>query len=189
MTSVGEYVQEAIDRMSRGDYRGAFAPALSAVECTIRKSVGREIVSEPDVRRYLEENWALIAFMGMPRALPLPMNIPFGLKKIVPAFSVHGGVEDIVALAATQTVRLGRLPDEFAVNSAGTFEIKDGQLLLPIGLVNGILGSVIFDRVNSDGNIGDEYWISVSDFKMFISELWGRADLAKRIMKFYLERD
>jgi hypothetical protein len=31
------------------------------------------------------------------------------------------------------------------------------------------------------------YWISISDFKMFISELFGRQDLAERIMKFYLE--
>ena len=189
MKIVGENVQAAIDLMSSGAYRNAFLPASLAVESTIRKSTGREVVSEDDLRRYLKENWALITFMGMPRAMPLPLSIPFGLKRIVPVFSVHGGAEEIVDLVVTQTLRLGRLPDEFAVNSGGTFEIKDGKLLLPIGLINGILGSVIFDRSNGDEAIGVNYWISISDFKMFISELWGRADLAARIMKFYLERD
>ena len=89
-----------------------------------------------------------------------------------------------------ETLRFGRMPAEFAFNSTGRFEVKNGKmLLLPPGLVNGLLGSVIFHPVNRDEIIGEKYWMNISDFKMFISELWGRNDLAERIMKFYLERD
>jgi len=128
--------------------------------------------------------------MGMPRALPLAMSVPFGLKRIYPAFNVHHGAEEIVLLVVREALKTGGLPRQFAFNSTGKFEVKnDRLLLLPPGLVNGLLGGVIFHPANRDETIGEKYWMNISDFKMFISELWGRRDLAERIMKFYLERD
>ncbi len=189
METVGGFVQEAADFMNSGSYLRAVAPTARAIEATLKKSLQKENLSDDDYKRFLKENWSLITFMGMPRALPLPMNIPFGLKRIFPAFNVHHGAEEIILLVIRETLRLGRIPAEFAFNSAGRFEIKDGKLLLPPGLVNGLLGSVIFHPINKDEAIGEKYWMNISDFKMFISELWGRRDLAERIMKFYLERD
>jgi hypothetical protein len=189
MNTVGEYVQEAVNFMNSGSYDLAFSPTALAIDATARKAFEKDTLSEMDFQRFLKENWPLITFMGMPRALPLPMNIPFGLKRIVPTFNVHHGAEEIVFLVISQTLKFGRMPAEFAFNSAGKFEVKSGRLLLPIGLINGLLGSVIFHPTNRGETIGDKYWISISDFKMFISEFWGRSDLAERIMKFYLERD
>ncbi len=189
MNIVGEYVQEAVDFMNSGSYGRAVPPTAQAIRATIRKALQKENTSEDDFKRFIKQNWSLIVFMGMPRALPLPMNIPFGLKRIVPSFNVHHGAEEIISLVIRETLKFNRFPAEFAFNSAGKFEIKDGKLLLPPGLINGLLGSVIFHTVNKDETIGEKYWMNISDFKMFISELWGRQDLAERIMKFYLERD
>lgn len=189
MKTVGENVKEAIDFVNSGLYQNAFYPTVSALEITIRKFAGKEKLSEDDFKLFIRQNWSLITFMGMPRALPLPMNIPFGLKRLVPQFNVHHGAEEIVLLVILQTLKFGRLPDVFAVNSLGIFEIRENKLYLPIGLINGLLGSIIFNPANKDEKIGENYWISIADFKMFISELWGRADLAARIMKFYRERD
>ena len=158
-----------------------------AIEATARKAYEKASLSEADVDRFFTENWQLIEFMGMPRALPLPMNIPYGLKRIVPSFNIHHGAKEIVSLAVTLTLKSGRMPAEFTFNSTGKFEIKGGKLLLPSGSVCGLLGSVIFHPSNKDETIGDQYWISVSDFKMFVSELFGRRDLADRILRFYSE--
>ncbi len=189
METIGQFVQEAVDLTNSGAPLRAIPPAAQAIAATIRRETGRESLAEDDFRRFVKRNFALITFMGMPRALPLPMNIPFGLKRIVPSFNVHHGAEEIVLLVVYETLRANRPPSGFDFNTAGRFEIKDEKLLLPPGLVNGLLGSVIFHPANRAETIGDRYWMSVSDFKMFISELWGRRDLAERIMKFYLERD
>ena len=187
MKKIGELVQESIDFMNSGNYGRAVLPCALAIDETVKKVLGKEAVSEDDFKRFLKQNWELIAFMGMSRALPLPLNLPFELKRIVPQFNIHHGAEEIILLVLRQTMRFGKMPAEFDFNSGGTFEIKQGKLLLPSGLVNGLLGSVIFNEVNKDESIGEKYWMSISDFKMFISELWGRQDLAERIRKFYLE--
>ena len=189
MNTVGEYVQEAADFMNSGSFQRAVAPTALAIEATIQKSLDKTSLSEDDFKRFIKLHWALINFMGMPRALPLPMNIPFGLKRIMPQFNVHHGAEDIILLVIRETLKFGRMPAEFAFNSSGSFEIKGSKLLLPRGLVNGLLGSAIFHPINQSETIGEKYWMNISDFKMFISELWGRQDLAERIMRFYLERD
>ena len=188
METVGQLVQETIDCMASGFATRAVTPMSRAIEATLRKALAKETPSPDDYRRFLKHNWRLIVFMGMPRALPLPLNVPFGLKRLMPSFNVHHGAEEIVELILRETLKTGRVPAHFAFNSNGQFEIKDGKLLLPPGLVNGLLGSVIFHPVNREEIIGEKYWMSISDFKMFISELWGRNDLAERIMKFY-ERD
>lgn len=187
MATVGELVQDAIDLMNSGSLEQAFAPTALAIEATAAKTYEKEVVSDSDLGRFIAENWELISFMGMPRALPLPMNIPFGLKRIVPSFNVHHGAKEIVTLVTTQALRARQMPGEFAFNSAGKFEIKGGRLLLPRGLVCGLLGSVIFHPANKGEAIGEKYWISISDFKMFVSELFGRDDLAGRILRFYNE--
>ncbi|HEY8559610.1 MAG TPA: hypothetical protein VIL74_04340 [Pyrinomonadaceae bacterium] len=185
MGTVGEYVQESVDFMNSGAFSKAVAPAARAIDATVRKSLAKENLSGNDYQRFLKENWALIVFMGMPRALPLALDVPFAFKRIAPSFSVHHGAEEIILLVLRETLKFDRLPAQFAFNSAGRFEVVNGKLLLPPGLVNGLLGSVIFHPVNKEETIGEKYWMNISDFKMFISELWGRKDLAERIMRFY----
>jgi hypothetical protein len=185
--TVGQYLKEAIDFMNGGSYEKAFVPTAMAIDATAKKAFEKGSLSDVDFDRFLTENWQLITFMGMPRALPLPVNIPYGLKRIMPSFNIHHGAKEIVSLAVTRTLKSSRMPAEFAFNSTGKFEIKGGKLLLPSGSVCGLLGSVIFHPSNKDETIGDQYWISISDFKMFVSELFGRRDLADRILRFYRE--
>ena len=185
MEDVGDFVQEAINLMNSGSFEMAVIPTARSIEETIRKSAEMGSVTESDHLRFIKENFDLISFMGMPRALPLPMNIPFGLNRIFPRFNVHHGAVEIVAMLVSDTIRFNRLTEGYGFSSSGKFEVEKSTLLLPSGLVCGLLGSVIFHPVNTGQEIGDEYWISISDFKMFVSELFGRKDLADRIMHFY----
>ena len=183
--SVGQNVQEAIELTNQGFYERAYLPTANAIAATIAKATDGDGSSELAIQRFVKEQFPLITFMGMPRALPLPLNIPFAIKRIMPQFNSHHGAEEIVALTVTETTKFMRLPEIFAVGSGGVFEVRDGRVWLPNGLICGLLGTVIFHPVNAGESIGEECWISISDFKMFVSELFGRSDLAERIMKFY----
>lgn len=182
MKAVGELVQEAIDFMNAGSYEAAFAPTCAAINETAQRTFGAE-----NYQRFIRENWQLISFMGLPRALPLPLNIPFALKRIVPSFNSHHGAKEIIFHLVQQTTATGKMPVQFAFASTDIFEIKRNRLLIPGSLLGGLLGIVIVQPVNKNETIDEKYWMNIADFKMFISELWGRIDLAERIMKFYLE--
>ncbi len=183
--TVGQNVQEAIDYCKRGLLEKAFVAACSALSETIINSTGKSELSDNDLKVFVKSNWHLIAFMGLPRALPLPMSLAFELKRVVPQFNVHHGAEEIIVLIIRQTLAAARLPAEFAFGSDGSFEVKNNKLLLPNSLIGGLLGVIIVQPVNKNETIPDQYWINISDFKMFVSEFWGRIDLAERIVDFY----
>jgi len=183
--SIGECVQEAIVFEMKGAFERAYFPTAMAIVQTVAKITNGDGRSELAIQRFIRENFTLITFMGMQRALPLPLKVPFALKRLIPTFNSLHGVEEIVTLTITETLKYGRLPEVFAAGSTGTFEVHDGRLWMPSGLVRGLLGSVIFNQVNHGEIIAEDCWISISDFRMFVSELFGRQDLAERIMKFY----
>jgi hypothetical protein len=88
----------------------------------------------------------------------------------------------------SQTLRLGHIPDGFGFTRGNDIEMKNNVLLIPVTLISGLLAFSVVHPSNADEEVPEKYWISIGDFKMFISEFWGRMDLAERIRKLYLER-
>jgi len=183
--AIGRNVQEAIDCFERGLFEMSFVAACSAISETIQKSLDKSQLSEHDLKGFVKNNWHLIAFTGLPRALPLPLSFPFSLKRVVPQFNIHHGVEEIIVLVICRTLAASKLPAEFAFGSKDSFDVKDGKVFIPNTLISGLTGVIIVQPINKDETIDDKYWINISDFKMFVSELWGRIDLAERIVNFY----
>ena len=187
METVGLFVQEAIDFTDRGLFETAFVSACAAVSKTLKNAFEKERATEADYKKFLEENWQLILFMGVPAALQ-EIETPFELQKTAPGFRTNYPLENFLFNAVHQTAVSGKLPAAFTFNSNNFLEMNVGRVLLPVNLIWGLLASVIFHPANKNETIPDKYWFRIADFKMFISELWGRRDLAERIMKFYLER-
>jgi hypothetical protein len=48
-----------------------------------------------------------------------------------------------------------------------------------------LIAAIVFCPINNNESIPNQYWLQVADFKMFISELWGKMDIAKRVVKLY----
>lgn len=186
MKTVGLLVQEAIDFTDRGLFETAFVSACAVVSETIKKAFEKESLTEADYKRFIEENRQLISFMGVPETLQ-EIEISFELQKTAPRFRTNYPLENFLFNAVHQTAVSGKLPAAFTFDSNNSFEMNVGRVLLPVNLISGLLASVIFHPVNKNETIPDKYWFRVADFKMFISELWGKRDLAGRIMKFYLE--
>lgn len=178
MKTVGEFVEEAIDLMGARFAARAVVPAAEAIEAT---------AGAGNAGKFVRENWELISFMGLPRAvLPLPLKVSYDLSRIVPALKTQPDAPDAVAFLISETLRTGKMPDVFEFYARDEIIVRNEKLLLPESLISGFLGTVIVHPDNKNETIGDDYWMNISDFKMFISELWGRHDLAERIRRFYL---
>ena len=185
MKRVGELIRETIEAMENGATESAFAAACAAVEETLKKTLETDRLSNGDYQNFIKRHWQLLSFTGLPRALPMPLDVDYKLKNIVPGFNISG-VEQLILHLVRQTAAMSRLPAQFKFHSGAGFENRGQQILIPASLIGGLVGIVIFQPVNKDETVPEHYWINVSDFKMFVSEFWGRIDLAERIMNFYL---
>lgn len=186
--SNGELVKKAVDLMERGLFGEAFAFVCAALETTIKKSLDTEDVLLPDYRQFINEHWDLISFMCLPNVKSQYLEKRFIIKET--SLNPHRDftVKEIVVFLITQTAKNGKLPNNITFFAGNDFNKMNEKLLVPSTLVGGLLGFVIVYPVNKNETVPENYWANISDFKMFISELWGRIDLAERILKFYRER-
>ncbi len=187
MKTVGSLVQETLDYTDRGLFEPAFVSACAALSETAKRVFEKEDLSEPDYKKFIAENLRLISFMGVPAVLQ-EIEAPFEFQKTSPKIKTGYRVENFLFFAVYQTAVSSKLPSAFTFSSL-SLETNVGKVLLPVNLIWGLLASVIFHPANKAETIPDKYWFSVGDFKMFISELWGRRDLIERIIKFYRERE
>jgi len=186
MKQVGELMREAIEALENGATDTAFAATCAAVVETLKKSLETEDLSGTDYQKFIKQHWRLLCFMGLPNALPMPPVVEFNLTKLVHGFTLRSA-EDLILHIVRQTALMGKLPPQFKFHPGSAFEVGNNQILVPAAFVGGLVGIVIFQPVNKNETVPDKYWLNISDFKMFISEFWGRIDLAERVMSFYLD--
>ncbi len=185
MKTVGQIVEESLQFCDGGSFEMAFVPACEALKQTAEKVYSETASAEPKFQQFIRGNWRLISFMGIPKTDSIPPNLPFSLRRAVPSFNIPNLMEEMIIFVVRQTLITHRLPFEIGFHKISSIKVEHDKLLFPRSLVFAILGSVIFHPSNKDEKLPDKYWMNIRDFKMFISELWGRADLAKRVMELY----
>jgi len=187
MISVGQRVQEAIDHMSRGDYVLALTPTCIALDITSQRHFGSKRSNRNIYKRFIQEHLWLITYMGFPGLMATTIRIPFSHPDIKADAAGNIGVEDaIYHIIRCSLVHSDEKSAKIVWNNAISLGIDPtGNLILNPQLIWGLLGAVVFSPANKDESISNQYWLSIADFKMFISEAWGRIDIAKRVIKLH----
>ena len=185
MKTIGALVEEVLNLTTRGQFEFAFLPACEAFNRTAKEIYQNEASAEPEFQRFIKENWRLISFMGVPNPDSIPANLPFGIRRAVPSLNMPNLAQEIIIYAFRQTLHTRRFPPEIGFHKLTTVQVKEDKLLFPQSLVFAIAACVVFNPINKDEKISELYWLNIRGFQMFITELWGRYDLADRIMDLY----
>ena len=188
MKKVGEIVRDAIDLTERGFAEKAFATACLACCETIKKSVEKDELVLFDYKSFVDENWDLISFMCFPNAASPYLDLQFMIKEISMNPRRNYTLKEITVYLLTYAVKNRRIPTDIKFHNGIKFEKSDEKLFIPESLLRGLLGLIVVHPANKREQIPNKYWITIADFKMFVSELWGRKDIAERVRKFYLTR-
>ena len=187
MLSVGQRIQEAIDHMGRDDYALALTPTCIALDITSQRHFGAKRSGRTIYKRFIQEHLWLITYMGFPGLMATTVRIPFSHPEVKADAAGNIGVEDVVYhVIRCSLVHSDDKSAKVTWNNAISLGIDlSGNLILNHQLIWGLIGAVIFSPVNEAESIPDQYWLRIADFKMFVSELWGRIDIAKRVVKHY----
>jgi len=182
MISVGDRVKEAIDHMGKGERMLALTPACIALDITSQRHAGIKRSGRAAFKRYVKENLWLITYVGFPGLMASTVRVPFTHPDIESDAAGCVGIEDIIYhVIRCSLIHSDEGAAKISWNEAVALGLDpEGNLVLNNGLIWGLLSAVVFSPVNKGESIPDDYWLQVGMFRMFISELWGRVDLAKR---------
>jgi len=184
MLTIGDRIKKAIDEMGKGQIEHALTETCIAIDLTAQKISGKSRSSRTDYKKFIADYMWLISYMGLPGIIAGAIRIKFKHPDIKPDATGHCGVEDVVY----HVIRCGLIHstglDEKIKWSDSTIigSDEDGNLTLCNKFIWGLIGAIIFCPANNNENIDESYWIRIDDFKFFIQQLWGRVDLAKRII-------
>ena len=188
MITIGDRVREAIDYMSKGQIEYALTPACIALDLTAKKITGRTKSLKSDYKKFVSDFTWLISYMGLPGLVAKSIEVPFEHPDIEKNNDGFCRIEDIIyhAIRCELVHSTGpdtkiKWSDRIAIESDGP-----GSLTLSNKFPWGIIGAIVFCPANHNENIEETYWISMDGFKFFIQEVWGREDLALRVLKMNL---
>ncbi|MYM36588.1 hypothetical protein GTP38_19855 [Duganella sp. FT94W] len=187
MISVGRRVQEAIDYMGKGEVELALTAACIALDITSKRHVGASKSKSDHFKKFVQDHLWLITYVGFPGLMASTVRVPFSHPNVTSDAAGAVGIEDIIY----HVIRCSLVhSDEHANRIVWNDHIalglnSEGDLILHRSLVWGILAAIITNKSNAKEEIPSSYWLSIADFKMFISELWGRVDIPKRILQVH----
>ncbi len=184
MSQIGSLVKEAIELSNRNVPSLAFTKACAAYNETVKKYFDKKNVTENEQREFFNENWWIINFVGLPKALPVTKDIIEESKKKIYKQGASFSIEDVLLFIILKNLTTKGLPMGFEFQKFTKFELVNEKILIPQQLIFGILSVVIFNPINEDEEIEESYWIGFGYLSMFVSELWGRKDLLERVMKY-----
>lgn len=185
MVTVGDRVKETIDYMSKSEVVQALTPICIALDITSQRHAGAKRSGKALFKRYIQDYLWLITYVGFPGLMTSKVRVPFNHPDLKLDQAGTVGIEDIIYhVIRCSSVHSDEKESMIVWNDNLALGINQhGQLVLSTNLVWGFVSAVVFSPKNVNESIPPEYWLRIGQFSMFISELWGRVDLAKRIVK------
>jgi hypothetical protein len=173
--------------MGKHEIALALTPACIALDITAQRHAGVRRSSRSTFKKFIQDYLWLITYVGFPGLMATTVRVPFSHPDLKPDAAGTVGAEDIIYhVIRCSLVHSDEAAMKVAWNKAIALGLDPtGKLILSENLIWGLLAAVVLSPVNKGETVPDTYWISVADFKMFVSEWWGRIDLAKRIVKMY----
>jgi hypothetical protein len=185
MDKLGKLIEQTIELGDRGLFELAFVPVCEAIELTANRLYQGEEIAEPAFQRFVRDNWRAISLLAITRDLQIPADIPLAVRQAIPGNLMADSAEQLAIYAVRQTLAMKRMPIALGFVKRGGMKVEGEKLLIPKSLIFALLTVVIVNPINKNESVDDKYWLNMWDFKMFISELWGRDDLVKRIINLY----
>ena len=170
--------------MNKGQIEHALTPTCIALDLTAKKVAGKDRSAKSDYKNFVSSYMWLITYMGLPNVMANAVKVTFSHPDIKNDTSGCCGIEDIVY----HVMRCGLLHSTGLDSKIQWSEDvilgtdASGNLTISNKFIWGLIGSIVFCPENKSESIDETYWISIDNFKFFIQEVWGRVDLAKRVI-------
>jgi hypothetical protein len=173
--SVGTQVAEAMRKLSAGRFEDAVVAASIALSATARLENPR-VRDKAACRKFLEKYLPIISKIGwVSFGVSQPINFRYRrLDSRAPGIAVRTMPEMLYDVVRCTGVHEAKLPDNLKFTEHPIIQLgNDGELVLPINLIYGLLVAIIASPENADQKIEGDPVLSFDGKSIHVNELWG----------------
>ncbi len=173
--SVGSQVADAMRRLTEGCFEDAVIAASVALSATARLEYPTD-GDKAACRKFLEQNLPIISKISWVRfGVSQPINFRYRrLDSKAPSTAVRTMPEMLYDVVRCTAVHEAKLPDNLRFTEVSVIQLgNDGELVLPIDLIYGLLMAVVACPKNADQQIDEDPVFSFGGKSIRINELWG----------------
>jgi len=173
--SVGSQVADAMRKLSEHRFEDAVIAASVALSATARLEYPTD-GDKPACRKFLEQNLPIISKIGwVSFGVSQPINFRYRrLDSKAPGIAVRTMPEMLYDVVRCTAVHEARLPDNLRFTKRSVIQTGlDGELVLPIDVIYGLLIAVVASPKNADDQVEGDPVFSFGCKSIRINELWG----------------
>ena len=173
--SVGSQVAEAMRKLAEDRFEDAVVAASVALSATARLEYPTD-GDKAACRKFLEQNLPIISKISwVSFGVSQPINFRYQrLDPKAPGTAVRTMPEMLYDVVRCTAVHEAKLPDNLRFTKQPVIQLgNDGELVLPIDLICGLLMAVVACPKNTDQQIDGDPVFSFGGKSIKINELWG----------------
>lgn len=182
--SVGSQVADSMRKLSEGCFEDAIIAASVALSATARL----ESPNDKDTvacHRFLNQNLSIISRIGW-ISFGVSQPIDFRYRRLdskKSGIAVRTMPEMLYDVVRCTAVHEAKLPDNLSFTKQPIIQLgNNGELVLPIDIIYGLLMAVVASSKNSDQRLDGDPLFSFGDKNIHINELWG----SRSKMEFFI---
>jgi hypothetical protein len=176
--SVGSQVADAMKKLSEDRFEDAVVSASVALSATARLEYPTD-GDKAACRNFLEQNLAIISKIGwVSFGVSQPINFRYRrLDSRAAGISVRTMPEMLYDVVRCTAVHEAKLPDNLRFTKQPVIQTGlDGELLLPIDVIYGLLIAIVASPKNADEQVEGDPVFSFGGKSIRVNELWGERD-------------
>jgi len=179
--SIGSQVGDAMRKLSDGRFEDAVVAAGVALSATARLEYPTDD-DKPACRKFLEHNLPIISKVAWAQfGISQPVNFLYRrLDRRASGLAVRTMPEMLYDVVRCTAVHEAKLPDNLRFTDKPVIHLgNDGELVLPIDLVYGLLVAVVASSKNADQRVEENPVFSFGGKRIRVNELWGDRNKVK----------
>jgi len=180
--SVGERVQECINKIEMNDAINAFIQLAIAIDGTAKKEYPGKKTSFR-CKSFLRENLPFVMWS-------LTNGTPTNCKNFKFEFSNNDypkgmtNFEDIIYnVLRCSLLHEGEMPDKVTFINESYIAMKDGKMLFPMALIISLLFAVIASPTNKNQRVSNNTHFIFGEIKAYVNDMWGSEEKTKNYIR------
>ena len=173
--SIGSQLSDAMRKLSKNRFEDAVIAASVALSATARLEYPTD-GDKTACRKFLDQNLPIISKIGwVSFGVSQPINFRYRrLDSRAPGIAVRTMPEMLYDVIRCTAVHEAKLPENLRFTEQPLIHLgNDGELVLPIDLIYGLLIAVVASPRNADQQIDGDPMFSFGGKSIRINELWG----------------